>query len=118
MSVSSFKAVTVSALVVVVAGGRLPRTGFDPSRDLSASNFLPLLLPAGDTLQLLAQMGKAQKVGKRKLRRHNPVRVPDTHLGSGIKVAEQTSDKKGQVIPVLQKVCGSSCITIFIPITF
>lgn len=49
-------------------------------------------------------MAKAQKGGKHKQRRHNPVRVPDTHLGSGVKVAEATSDKKGQVIPVLEKV--------------
>ncbi|KAG9027760.1 hypothetical protein FRB95_007419 [Tulasnella sp. JGI-2019a] len=53
-------------------------------------------------------MGKANKGGggghgKRKQRRHNPVRVPDNHLGPGVKVAEQTSVKGEQVIPVLQK---------------
>ncbi|KAG8879415.1 hypothetical protein FRB97_001642 [Tulasnella sp. 331] len=52
-------------------------------------------------------MGKAQKGGrgdgKRKQRRHNPIRVPDDHLGPGVKVAEQTSAKGEQVIPVLQK---------------
>ncbi len=50
-------------------------------------------------------MGKAQKGnGKRKQPRHNPVRVPDSHLGSGVKAAEQASSKTGQVIPVLDKV--------------
>lgn len=53
-------------------------------------------------------MGKAHKGGrgdgKRKQRRHNPVRVPDSHLGPGVKVAEQISAKGEQVIPVLQKV--------------
>lgn len=51
-------------------------------------------------------MGKAHKggSGKRKQRRHNPVRVPDNHLGPGVKVAEETSGKREQVIPVLDKV--------------
>ncbi|KAG8914198.1 hypothetical protein FRC01_004177, partial [Tulasnella sp. 417] len=48
-------------------------------------------------------MGKAPNGNKRKPRRHNPVRVPDSHLGHGVKLAEQTSSKGGQVIPVLDK---------------
>lgn len=48
-------------------------------------------------------MGKVPKGSKGKPRRHNPVRVPDSHLGHGVRLAEQTSSKGGQVIPVLDK---------------
>lgn len=47
-------------------------------------------------------MGKAQK--KRAFRRHNPVRVPDSHLPKGLEAAAATSAKKNDVLPIIQKV--------------
>ncbi|KAJ3569733.1 hypothetical protein NP233_g4854 [Leucocoprinus birnbaumii] len=46
-------------------------------------------------------MGKSQK--KKSMRRHNPVRVPDTHLPKGLASAEQSSSKKAAILPILQK---------------
>lgn len=48
------------------------------------------------------KMGKAQK--KRAFRRHNPVRVPDSHLPKGLEAAAATSAKKNDVLPIIQKV--------------
>ncbi|KAK2461461.1 hypothetical protein APHAL10511_005924 [Amanita phalloides] len=50
-------------------------------------------------------MGKAQK--KRAMRRHNPMRVPDSHLPSGLESASQTSSKKEAVLPIIQKMKSS-----------
>lgn len=47
-------------------------------------------------------MGKSQK--KRQIRRHNPVRVPDSHLPKGLSAAQATSSKRDAVLPILQKV--------------
>lgn len=47
-------------------------------------------------------MGKFQK--KKSMRRHNPVRVPDTHLSKGLVSAEQSSSKNAAILPILQKV--------------
>ncbi|KZS92874.1 ARM repeat-containing protein [Sistotremastrum niveocremeum HHB9708] len=46
-------------------------------------------------------MGKSQK--KRSMRRHNPVRVPDSHLPKGLASANATSEKRDNVLPVMQK---------------
>ncbi|EJC98665.1 uncharacterized protein FOMMEDRAFT_128966 [Fomitiporia mediterranea MF3/22] len=46
-------------------------------------------------------MGKAQK--KRAVRRHNPVRVPDSHLPKGLEAAAATSAHKDAVLPTIQK---------------
>ncbi|KZO96330.1 ARM repeat-containing protein [Calocera viscosa TUFC12733] len=48
-------------------------------------------------------MGKSQK--KRAMRRHNPVRVPDDHLGQGLAAAKDAvpADRAAQVLPVMQK---------------
>ncbi|KAF9786699.1 ARM repeat-containing protein [Thelephora terrestris] len=46
-------------------------------------------------------MGKAQK--KKAMRRHNPMRVPDNHLPPGLSAAAETSQKKDQIPPILQK---------------
>ncbi|PFH52284.1 hypothetical protein AMATHDRAFT_57331 [Amanita thiersii Skay4041] len=46
-------------------------------------------------------MGKAQK--KRAMRRHNPMRVPDSHLPNGLASASQTSSKTEAVLPIMQK---------------
>ncbi|KAF5352474.1 hypothetical protein D9756_005865 [Leucocoprinus leucothites] len=46
-------------------------------------------------------MGKSQK--KKSMRRHNPVRVPDTHLPKGLSSAEQSSSKNAAILPILQK---------------
>ncbi|KZT08776.1 ARM repeat-containing protein [Laetiporus sulphureus 93-53] len=46
-------------------------------------------------------MGKSQK--KRQMRRHNPVRVPDSHLPKGLESASASSSKKDAVLPIIQK---------------
>jgi hypothetical protein len=47
-------------------------------------------------------MGKLQK--KRAMRRHNPIRVPDSHLPKGLASAEASSSKKDEILPIIQKV--------------
>ncbi|KAG6873848.1 hypothetical protein C0995_010460 [Termitomyces sp. Mi166 len=46
-------------------------------------------------------MGKSQK--KRAMRRHNPMRVPDSHLPHGLASASSTSSKSEAILPILQK---------------
>ncbi|KAL4253634.1 Armadillo-like helical [Abortiporus biennis] len=46
-------------------------------------------------------MGKSQK--KRQMRRHNPMRVPDSHLPKGLAGATASSSKNEQILPILQK---------------
>ncbi|RDB28844.1 hypothetical protein Hypma_015922 [Hypsizygus marmoreus] len=46
-------------------------------------------------------MGKSQK--KRSMRRHNPMRVPDSHLPKGLASASSTSSKTDAILPILQK---------------
>ncbi|KAG2022828.1 hypothetical protein CC2G_000548 [Coprinopsis cinerea AmutBmut pab1-1] len=46
-------------------------------------------------------MGKSQK--KRAMRRHNPMRVPDSHIPQGLAAASESSSKTGQVLPIMQK---------------
>ncbi|TFK77473.1 ARM repeat-containing protein [Pluteus cervinus] len=46
-------------------------------------------------------MGKSQK--KRAMRRHNPVRVPDSHLPKGLASASTTSSKAEAILPLMQK---------------
>lgn len=48
-------------------------------------------------------MGKSQK--KPTMRRHNPMRVPDSHLPKGLASAESASTKKEAILPIIQKVC-------------
>lgn len=48
-------------------------------------------------------MGKSQK--KRQMRRHNPMRVPDSHLPKGLEAASSSSSRKEAILPILQKVC-------------
>lgn len=48
-------------------------------------------------------MGKSQK--KRAMRRHNPMRVPDSHLPQGLASAESASTKKEAILPIIHKVC-------------
>jgi hypothetical protein len=49
-------------------------------------------------------MGKTQK--KRAMHRHNPVRVPDSHLQHGLAAAAASTpaNKKDALIPVIKKV--------------
>jgi hypothetical protein len=47
-------------------------------------------------------MGKAQK--KKAMRRHNPMRVPDSHLPQGLASASETSSKTEAILPIIQKV--------------
>ncbi|KAF9531883.1 armadillo-type protein [Crepidotus variabilis] len=46
-------------------------------------------------------MGKSQK--KKAMRRHNPVRVPDSHLPKGLASASQQSSKSNEILPIIQK---------------
>ncbi|KAF8560138.1 ARM repeat-containing protein [Imleria badia] len=46
-------------------------------------------------------MGKSQK--KRSMRRHNPMRVPDSHLPQGLASAESASTKNDAILPIIQK---------------
>ncbi|KAI5898062.1 ARM repeat-containing protein [Schizophyllum commune H4-8] len=46
-------------------------------------------------------MGKSQK--KRSMRRHNPVRVPDSHLPKGLASASSSSSKTEAILPIIQK---------------
>jgi hypothetical protein len=48
-------------------------------------------------------MGKSQK--KKATRRHNPVRVPDSHLPHGLASASTLSSKNEAILPIIQKVC-------------
>lgn len=48
-------------------------------------------------------MGKSQK--KRSMRRHNPMRVPDSHLPKGLAAASSSSNKTEAVLPIIKKVC-------------
>ncbi|CAG8581852.1 15378_t:CDS:2 [Acaulospora colombiana] len=52
-------------------------------------------------------MGKTQK--KRAMRRHNPVRVPDSHLQHGLATAAASTpaNKKEALIPVIEKLSSS-----------
>ncbi|KAF7313223.1 ARM repeat-containing protein [Mycena kentingensis (nom. inval.)] len=51
-------------------------------------------------------MGKQQQK-KRAARRHNPVRVPDSHLPKGLASAEETSQKSQAILPIIQKMQGT-----------
>ena len=51
-------------------------------------------------------MGKSQK--KRSMRRHNPMRVPDSHLPKGLAAASSSSNKTEAVLPIIKKVCAFS----------
>ncbi|KAF5366940.1 hypothetical protein D9757_010836 [Collybiopsis confluens] len=46
-------------------------------------------------------MGKSQK--KRSMRRHNPMRVPDSHLPKGLASASSSSTKNEAILPIIQK---------------
>ncbi|KAI8990655.1 ARM repeat-containing protein [Trametes punicea] len=46
-------------------------------------------------------MGKSQK--KKQMRRHNPMRVPDSHLPKGLASASASSSKTEAILPIIQK---------------
>ncbi|KAJ3731951.1 armadillo-type protein [Lentinula guzmanii] len=46
-------------------------------------------------------MGKSQK--KKSMRRHNPMRVPDSHLPKGLASASSASTKTEAILPIIQK---------------
>ncbi|KAF8204010.1 armadillo-type protein [Pholiota molesta] len=46
-------------------------------------------------------MGKSQK--KKVMRRHNPMRVPDSHLPKGLASASESSSKSNEILPILQR---------------
>jgi hypothetical protein len=50
-------------------------------------------------------MGKSQK--KKVMRRHNPMRVPDSHLPKGLASASESSSKSNEILPILQRVRAS-----------
>ncbi|KIM88980.1 hypothetical protein PILCRDRAFT_813980 [Piloderma croceum F 1598] len=49
-------------------------------------------------------MGKSQK--KRAMRRHNPMRVPDSHLPKGLASAASSSSKNDAILPIIYKMGG------------
>ncbi|KAA1467810.1 ARM repeat-containing protein [Dentipellis sp. KUC8613] len=49
-------------------------------------------------------MGKSQK--QRAMRRHNPMRVPDSHLPKGLASASSSSSKGAAILPIMQKMGG------------
>lgn len=49
-------------------------------------------------------MGKQQTKKKTQRWRHNPIRVPDDHLGGGSGVGKVEAGKEKQMLPILQKV--------------
>ncbi|KAJ6602568.1 armadillo-type protein [Mycena vulgaris] len=53
-------------------------------------------------------MGKSQK--KKSMRRHNPVRVPDSHLPHGLASASETSQKTAAILPIIQKMEGTDAV--------
>ena len=55
-------------------------------------------------------MGKSQK--KRSMRRHNPMRVPDSHVPKGLAAASSSSNKTEAVLPIIKKVQPGSFISI------
>jgi hypothetical protein len=67
--------------------------------------FICLQLDSQNTI--IITMGKAQK--KKSMRRHNPVRVPDSHMPKGLDSASASSSKKEAVLPIIQKVGVSAC---------
>ncbi|KIM47544.1 hypothetical protein M413DRAFT_62872 [Hebeloma cylindrosporum] len=46
-------------------------------------------------------MGKSQK--KKVMRRHNPMRVPDSHLPKGLASASKSSSRSNEILPIIQK---------------
>lgn len=58
-------------------------------------------------------MGKSQK--KKATRRHNPVRVPDSHLPRGLASAVSVSSKSEAILPIIQKVNIKACTLLSIP---
>ncbi|KAF7784171.1 hypothetical protein Agabi119p4_336 [Agaricus bisporus var. burnettii] len=50
-------------------------------------------------------MGKSQK--KKSMRRHNPMRVPDSHLPQGLASAAQSSTRNDAILPIIQKMEGA-----------
>ena len=55
-------------------------------------------------------MGKSQYKKKTKVRRHDPIRLPDSHLGSGNGEGKANPTKEKQMLPILEKVKPSpSC---------
>ncbi|KAI0686648.1 armadillo-type protein [Cytidiella melzeri] len=48
-------------------------------------------------------MGKSQKKRQRQTRRHNPMRVPDSHLPKGLASASASSSKGEAILPIIQK---------------
>jgi hypothetical protein len=52
-------------------------------------------------------MGKSQK--KKAMQRHNPMRVPDSHLPKGLSSASQSSSRTNEILPIIQKVLISLC---------
>jgi len=58
-------------------------------------------------------MGKAQKKKKTQAWRHNPIRVPDSHLPAGKGEGSADPSKEKQTVPVLNKVrlAAAMCIS-------
>jgi putative methionine-R-sulfoxide reductase with GAF domain len=75
-----------------------------PSRDRrSSGRYLISAFDWHNTIKSTTfTMGKSQK--KRAMRRHNPMRVPDSHLPKGLAAASSSSNKTEAVLPIIKKV--------------
>lgn len=49
-------------------------------------------------------MGKSQTKKKTQAWRHNPIRVPDAHVGAGKAEGKADPGKEKQMLPILKKV--------------
>jgi hypothetical protein len=58
---------------------------------------------------LASVMGKAQR--KKAMRRHNPMRVPDSHLPKGLTSASLSSSKTEAILPIIHKVVFLPALT-------
>lgn len=57
-------------------------------------------------------MGKAQYKKKTAPKRHNPIRVPDAHLGGGRAEGKANPTKERQMLPILDKVGGCAMLVL------
>lgn len=58
------------------------------------------------SVSVLSIMGKSQYKKKTQGWRQNPIRVPDSHLGSGKGEGKADPAKEKQMLPILTKVSG------------
>jgi hypothetical protein len=57
---------------------------------------------------ILSIMGRSQTKKKTQAWRHNPIRVPDAHVGAGKAEGKADPGKEKQMLPILKKVCPAA----------